>query len=71
MIPLDQLGLYYMLERIHKGTANVNDFIRVGMFQAGLIDDSDPPQLTEAGKHKLQALRSLLSPVNDAEPLAE
>ena len=65
MLPLEQLGLFYMLERIHVGAGSVQDFACVGFLGGELIDASDPPMLTEIGRDKLQALRLLVIAAND------
>jgi hypothetical protein len=65
LLPLEQLGLFYMLERIDVGTGSVQDFACVGFLGGELIDASDPPMLTEIGRDKLQALRLLLTAAND------
>ena len=64
MLPLEQLGLFYMLERIHAGTGSVQDFACVE-FLGELIDGSDPPMLTDIGRDKLQALRLRVAAAND------
>lgn len=62
---LEQLGLFYMLERLHGGHGSVQDIVRVGLRREGLIDDNSPPALTARGVECLNALRRLITASND------
>ena len=71
MVNLEELGLYYMLERIHANSGSTQDIVRVGLRGDGLIDGDDPPKLTEAGRDKLQALRMLVDASNESNAARE
>jgi hypothetical protein len=63
-LPLEEIGLYLLLERIHRGTATARDFARITLIQPGLVDGGTMT-LSEPGKDKLQALRATLAASND------
>jgi hypothetical protein len=63
-LPLEEIGLHLLLERIHRGTASASDFARIAMIHPELIQGG-AIGLSEAGKHKLQALRAKLAASND------
>ena len=62
VVPLAELGLYHMLERIHKGIGTPLDFSRVSLIAGHSLGGSG---LSEVGKLKLQALRARLGFVMD------
>lgn len=62
---LEQLGLFYMLERLQSGRGSVQDIVRVRLRQERLIDGNDPPSLTSDGIERLNALRRLVTASND------
>ena len=66
LVSLEQLGLYYMLERVLNGNASMQDMVRIGLRTEGFIDASDPPTLTDRGRHTLQTLRQLVDASNDS-----
>ena len=59
-LPLEEIGLYLLLERIHRGTAAAQDFAQISMIQSELVDGG-ALRLSEAGKDKLQVLRAKLA----------
>ena len=63
-VPLEELGLYLHLERIHRGSATAQDFARIALIHPELVEGG-ALSLSEAGKHKLQVLRAKLAPSND------
>ena len=68
-LPLEEVGLYFLLERIHRGTATARDFARITLIQPDLVDGG-ALTLSEAGKDKLQVLRATLAASNDASASA-
>jgi hypothetical protein len=68
-LPLEEIGLYLLLERIHHGTAAAQDFARISMIQSDLVEGG-ALRLSEAGKDKLQVLRAKLAACSD-EPAME
>lgn len=68
MLPLEEIGLYLLLERIHHDTGTARDFARIAMIQPELVEGG-ALRLSEAGKDKLQVLRAKLAASNE-EPVA-
>ena len=64
VLPVEEVGLYLLLERIYHGTAAAKDFARVALLQPGLVDDHIL-NLSESGKDRLQLLRAKLAASND------
>ena len=60
VLPLEEIGLYLMLERIHHGTAAARDFAQITMMRPALVEGS-ALNLSEAGKDQLQLLRAKLA----------
>ena len=57
-LPLEELGLLQLLEKISGNTGNAIDrFSRYGLLQIGLITEGEPPLLTELGAMRLAELR--------------
>jgi len=64
VLPLEEIGLFLLLERIHRGTASANEFARIALINSELLQ-GDAVGLSEAGKHKLQVLRAKVAASND------
>ena len=64
VLPVEEVGLYLLLERIYHGTASARDFARVALLQPELVDDHIL-NLSESGKDRLQLLRAKLAASND------
>jgi len=64
VLPVEEVGLYLLLERIYHGTAAAKDFARVALLQPGLVDNHTL-NLSEDGKDRLQLLRAKLAASND------
>ena len=57
-LPLEELGLLQLLEKISGNAGNAIDrFSRYGLLQSGLITEGEPPLLTELGAMRLAELR--------------
>ncbi|KGQ20616.1 hypothetical protein LF41_1153 [Lysobacter dokdonensis DS-58] len=54
---MEQLDLFYKLERIRCGKASTKDVLYVRLLDQGLIDGSTPPKLTDVGQGMLNDLR--------------
>lgn len=66
VLPLEEIGLHLLLERIHRGTASANDFARIALIHPELIHGG-VIGLSEAGKEKLQVLRATIAASNDGQ----
>jgi len=64
VLPLEEIGLYLLLERIHRGTASANDFARIALIHPEFIQGG-VVGLSESGKEKLQVLRAKVAASND------
>lgn len=64
VLPLEEMGLHLLLERIHRGTASASDFARIALISPELVQGG-AIGLSEAGKDKLQVLRARLAASND------
>lgn len=57
-LPLEDLGLLQLLERISDNSGKAIDrYSRYGLLQNGFITDADPPALTALGARRLAELR--------------
>ncbi len=57
-MPLEELGLLQLLEKISDNAGNAIDrFARYGLLQSGFITDGEPPVLTQLGSARLAELR--------------
>ena len=54
------------LERLLRCKASRQDVVRARLRAEGLINESDPPALTERGREALQKLRQSLNAANDS-----
>ena len=63
-LPLEEIGLYLLLERFHRGMASARDFARISLIHPHLVEHGTL-SLSEAGKDRLQVLRAKLAASND------
>lgn len=56
-MPLEELGLLCLLERVGSSGGEVDGYARYGLLHRGLITDGEPPKLTQAGVTRLTELR--------------
>lgn len=59
---LEKHDLCFVLERIHRGNASLQDIARAGLLGGCFIDSSEPPKLTDVGQEILQALQATARP---------
>lgn len=64
-MPLEDLGLLCLLERIDSTAERVDGYARYGLLQRGLITDADPPALTPAGSARLAELKRIRAELAD------
>lgn len=64
VLPLEEIGLYLLLERIHHDAGTARDFARIAMIQPELVEGG-ALRLSEAGKNRLQVLRAKLAVANE------
>lgn len=56
-MPLEELGLLCLLEKVGKTDDDMDAYARHGLLRDGLITDGEPPRLTRAGIARIEALR--------------
>lgn len=57
-MPLEELGLLCLLEKIGSSEEPMDAYARYGLLQHGLITDSEPPRRTEAGEARMAELQA-------------
>ena len=57
-MPLEELGLLCLLEKVGSPEDDMDAYARYGLLKDGLITDTEPPALTEAGHARLDELRA-------------
>lgn len=56
-MPLEELGLLCLLEKVGSTDADMDAYARHGLLRDGLITSGEPPALTEAGLARIEELR--------------
>ena len=56
-MPLEELGLLCLLERVDASDPQVDRISRYGLLQSGLITEGESPSLTQEGAARLSELR--------------
>lgn len=67
-MPLEELGLLCLLERVEAPDGRLDGFARYGLMQRGLVKDDGGPVLTQEGAVRLAELRQWRAELSDEAP---